>query len=156
MIQHILEKGKNTEDKNSIVKSIKGKVIELSNHKFASNVVEKCLAHGSDSDRREIIDEILKSNNYDVSEEVNNLGGSGQQLNGALYTMMKDRYGNYVIQKCIEVGQGKQRDILVKKITACANVLKKQANYSRHVYNFIEKMSTEGGGGAMLGPASNF
>lgn len=51
--------------------------------------------------------------------------GGGAQLNGALYTMMKDRYGNYVIQKCIEVSKGKQRDILVKKITACANVLRK-------------------------------
>lgn len=55
--------------------------------------------------------------------------------------MMKDRYGNYVIQKCIEVSKGKQRDVLLKKITACANILRKQANYSRHVYNFIEKMS---------------
>jgi len=70
VIQHILEQGKNIEDKNRIVKSIKGKVIELSNHKFASNVVEKCLAHGSENDRREIIDEILKSNNYDISEEI--------------------------------------------------------------------------------------
>jgi len=41
------------------VKSIKGKVIELSNHKFASNVVEKCLEHGSDKDKKEIIDEFL-------------------------------------------------------------------------------------------------
>lgn len=68
----------------------------MSNHKFASNVVEKCLQHGSDKDRKEIIDEILESVNYEVGEEVMNLGG-GQQLNGALYTMMKDRYGNYVI-----------------------------------------------------------
>lgn len=35
----------------------------------------------------------------------------------------------------------------MRRITACANVLKKQANYSRHVYNFIDKMSTEGGSG---------
>ena len=60
--------------------------------------------------------------------------------------MMKDRYGNYVIQKCIEVSKGKQREILLRRITACANVLKKQANYSKHVYNFIEKMSSEGPG----------
>jgi hypothetical protein len=34
-------------------------------------------------------------------------------------------------------------------ITATANILRKQANYSRHVYNFIEKMS--GGGDQMIG-----
>ena len=70
VIQHILEQGKSPEDKNKIVKSIKGKVIELSNHKYASNVVEKSLAYGSDSDRKEIIDEILKSNNYDLTDEI--------------------------------------------------------------------------------------
>jgi len=68
--------------------------------------------------------------------------------------MMKDRYGNYVIQKGIEVSKGKQREILVKKITACANYLRKQGSYSRHVYNFIEKMSTEGLG--MIAEGSNF
>lgn len=149
VIQHILEQGKDPEDKNKIVKSIKGKVIELSNHKFASNVVEKCLEYGSEKDRKEIIDEFLESTSYELGEEVVSLGGGS--LNGALYTMMKDRYGNYVIQKCIEVSKGKQREVLVKKITACANVLRKQANYSRHVYNFIEKMSSEGGGGAAFG-----
>lgn len=61
MIQHILEHGKNTEDKNKIVKSIKGKVIELSNHKFASNVVEKCLQFGSEKDRKDIIDEFMEA-----------------------------------------------------------------------------------------------
>ena len=58
--------------------------------------------------------------------------------------MLKDRYGNYVIQKCIEVSKGKQKEVLLKKIKDCANVLRKQANYSRHVYNFIEKMSSDG------------
>ena len=88
MIQHILEHGKAQEDKNKIVKTIKGKAIELSNHKFASNVVEKCLEYASDKDKKEIIDEFLDSN---IEDE------TGQNLNGALYQMMKDRYGNYVI-----------------------------------------------------------
>lgn len=29
----------------------------------------------------------------------------GTNMSGALYEMMKDRYGNYVIQKCIEVSK---------------------------------------------------
>jgi pumilio RNA-binding family len=74
VIQHILEQGTNQEDKNRITMSIKGRVIELSNHKFASNVVEKCLQHGSPDDKREIIDEFLESN-YELGEEVTSLGG---------------------------------------------------------------------------------
>jgi len=50
-------------------------------------VVEKCLSYGLEKDRKDIIDEIM-DNNYD--EESGN-------LNGSLYQMMKDRYGNYVI-----------------------------------------------------------
>lgn len=73
-------------------------------------------------------------------------------MSGALYEMMKDRYGNYVIQKCIEVSKGKQTEILVKKISACANMLRKQANYSRHVYNFIEKLNGDNGTNIQLPP----
>jgi len=51
VIQHILEHGKHQEDKNRVIKSIKGKVLELSNHKFASNVVEKCLQFAADKDK---------------------------------------------------------------------------------------------------------
>ena len=43
------------------MKSIKGRVVELSNHKFASNVVEKCLEYGSEKDRVELIEEFLES-----------------------------------------------------------------------------------------------
>lgn len=145
VIQHILEQGRSQEDKNKVIKSIKGRVLELSNHKFASNVVEKCLQFASDRDRQELIDEILDSNYEDEAT---------QNQNGALYQMMKDRYGNYVIQKGIEVSKGKQRDVLVRKITACANFLRKQGSYSRHVYNFIEKMSTEGPG--MIAQGASF
>jgi hypothetical protein len=76
VIQHILENGRSQEDKNRIVKSIKGKVIELSNHKFASNVVEKCLEYGSDRDRQELIEEFLDPNNND---------DEAGQMSGILY-----------------------------------------------------------------------
>ena len=71
MIQHVLERGKNQEDKNKIVARIKGNVILLSNHKFASNVVEKCLEHGTDKDRKEIIDEIMENNYEDQDYDSN-------------------------------------------------------------------------------------
>jgi len=61
VIQHVLEHGKSQEDKNRVVRKIKGKVIELSNHKFASNVVEKCLEYAAEKDKKEIIDEIMES-----------------------------------------------------------------------------------------------
>jgi pumilio RNA-binding family len=66
----VLEHGRTEEDKAKIVKSIEGDVIMLSNHKFASNVVEKCLEYGSEKERKEIIDEIME-HSYDDAGDVN-------------------------------------------------------------------------------------
>ena len=59
MIQHVLEHGRNQDDKNVIVQNVLGQTLELSNHKFASNVVEKCLQYGVHRDIERIIDEII-------------------------------------------------------------------------------------------------
>lgn len=36
-----------------------GKVVQMSQHKYASNVIEKCLEHGSTAEQELLIDEIL-------------------------------------------------------------------------------------------------
>ncbi|KAF5843130.1 armadillo-type protein [Dunaliella salina] len=50
VIQHVLEHGQDSERKQ-IVNSLAPEVVSMSMHKFASNVIEKCLAHGSTQDR---------------------------------------------------------------------------------------------------------
>ena len=47
------------EDKSTIVDAVKTKVLPLSQHKFASNVVEKCVQHASRPDRAVLVDEVL-------------------------------------------------------------------------------------------------
>ncbi|CAH8843627.1 unnamed protein product [Trichobilharzia szidati] len=59
LFQHVLEHGK-TEDKSKIVEHIKGRVAELSVHKFASNVVEKAVANASRVERQSLINEVLE------------------------------------------------------------------------------------------------
>ena len=60
VVQHVLEYGRIQEDKNRIINAMKGNILEFSNHKFASNVIEKCLNFGLENDRREFIVEILE------------------------------------------------------------------------------------------------
>ena len=55
----------------------------LSQHKFASNVVEKCVINATSTERSTLIKEIC----HDSSS--------------ALAVMIKDQYANYVIQKMI-------------------------------------------------------
>uniref|UniRef100_F6WFW3 Pumilio RNA binding family member 2 n=1 Tax=Callithrix jacchus TaxID=9483 RepID=F6WFW3_CALJA len=99
VIQHVLEHGR-PEDKSKIVSEIRGKVLALSQHKFASNVVEKCVTHASRAERALLIDEVCCQNDGPHS---------------ALYTMMKDQYANYVVQKMIDMAEPAQRKIIMHK-----------------------------------------
>jgi pumilio RNA-binding family len=58
VISHVLEHGKPA-DKLFVITKIKKKVLALSNHKFGSNVIEKCLVHSDKKQKEEIINEIL-------------------------------------------------------------------------------------------------
>jgi hypothetical protein len=40
---------------------VKARMLLYSQHKFASNVVEKCLQYGSKQERNEIIEEVVRS-----------------------------------------------------------------------------------------------
>lgn len=120
VIQHIVEKGR-TVDKEFIIAKIKGNVLSMSKHKFASNVVEKCVTFGSPKDRQEILDEVLTA-----------------KADGtvALYTMMKDQFANYVVQKLLDVSNESQRILLVSKIKPQISNLKK-FTYGKHLINSI-------------------
>jgi hypothetical protein len=120
VIQHIIERGK-PEDREKIIQGVLGQVFELSKHKFASNVVEKCVAFGSFNDRQRIIDEIMEVNSDSSSP---------------LLAMMKDQFGNYVIQKLLEITEGEQRAQLVAKIKPQLLALKRYT-YGKHLASSI-------------------
>ena len=56
-IKMVLEHGR-SEDKSRVVDVVRGKVLHLALHKFASNVVEKCVAHCTRAERAVLIDEV--------------------------------------------------------------------------------------------------
>lgn len=57
----LTEHGK-PEDKSQIILSVRGKVLVLSQHKFASNVVEKCVTHATRAERAVLIEEVCNFN----------------------------------------------------------------------------------------------
>lgn len=50
------------EDKSVLIASVRGKVLVLSQHKFASNVVEKCVTHATRAERALLIEEVCSFN----------------------------------------------------------------------------------------------
>lgn len=107
-------------------------IVVLSQNKFASNVVEKMLLHCTPAQRGAIVEEFLRQPSRRSSSDgvVSANYGSEDALRGceqsALEQMMQDQYGNYVVQKTLEVrgalvGQGVSDTGAVNKW--CAAVL---------------------------------
>ncbi len=123
VIQHILEKhgGKNCPQ---IYQALKGRIYDMSIHKFASNVIEKCLFNGTDEQKTEMINELLNKED---------------NVHDSLISLVKDKFGNYVVQKMIEYAPEKPRMLIVEHIMNNHELRKKKDVFAKHVINFIEK-----------------
>ncbi|KAF0990464.1 hypothetical protein HZS_6876, partial [Henneguya salminicola] len=131
VVQHILDYCLDSSHRAYVFKYVQHNLFLLSSHKFASNVVEKCLISGSKEERGELMMEII-----------NNSVGTEDDI---VYKMMKDAYANYVIQKMIDViVADKEHDLfnsLVNKIRLHYNSLRK-ITYGKHIINKIDKIYT--------------
>lgn len=105
----------------------------LSMHKFGSNVIEKCLQFSEKKQKDEIIQEILVAK---ISED-ESYSSTNQVV--TLTDLMKDKYGNYVIQRVIDISNDNQRKQLIDKIQKVAVHMRKHKSHARHVFNFLEK-----------------
>ncbi|KAK4427498.1 Pumilio5 [Sesamum alatum] len=123
--QHVLERGRPSE-RRQIISKLSGKIVQMSQHKYASNVVEKCLAFGDAAEREVLIEEIL------VQSEGND----------NLLAMMKDQFANYVVQKILDISNDKQRETLLGRIRLHLVALKKYT-YGKHIVARFEQMTGE-------------
>ena len=94
------------------------------------------MSFGNLNQRKEIIDEIIDKDDL---------------VNDSLLAMVKDKYGNYVVQKMIEVADIKTKENIVKRIISSQSLKKRDGfcnfiiNIAKHVINFIEKMGFSAG-----------
>ncbi|KII70897.1 Pumilio 2 [Thelohanellus kitauei] len=130
VVQHILDFCPTSVHRRFVFHYVKINILYLSSHKFASNVVEKCLVSGNASERADLTMEII---NKSVGRE-----------DDVALKMMKDAYANYVIQKMIDVIiENHQVDLfhsLVKKIRPHYSNLRR-ISYGKHIINKIDKIN---------------
>eukprot|EP01130_Rhizamoeba_saxonica_P017044 TRINITY_DN807_c0_g1_i1.p1 TRINITY_DN807_c0_g1~~TRINITY_DN807_c0_g1_i1.p1 ORF type:complete len:744 (+),score=139.45 TRINITY_DN807_c0_g1_i1:99-2330(+) len=119
VVQHVLKHGRKDE-KHQIISQLRGKLLLFSQHKFASNVIEMCVEHGTHEHRQWFIDEICADP-------------------AALENMMKDQYANYVVQKILDTCDPHQRTVLIEKIRPHVASLKKYT-YGKHIIARLEKI----------------
>ncbi|KFY27641.1 hypothetical protein V493_03381 [Pseudogymnoascus sp. VKM F-4281 (FW-2241)] len=122
VVQHVIQQGK-TEDQAELISMVTNQVLSLSKHKFASNVVERSITCGTTEQRQAIVANIVA------------LDGDGSS---PLQLMMKDQYGNYVVQKLLAQLKGSERDTFIEDIKPQLVQLKKY-NYGKQIAA-IEKL----------------
>lgn len=126
VIQHVLEHGKPS-DKAEIIRHLRGKILQLSQHKFASNVIEKSVQYGAYEERQIVLEEMVADKDR------------GSRML-PLEIMMKDQYANYVVQKILDVCDNAQRDYLINRIRPHVASLKKYT-YGKHIIARLEKLA---------------
>jgi len=122
VVQHVLDHGE-APDKSRIVTAVSGRVVMLSQHKFASNVVEKCVSNATCEERSCLIKEICQDDSDSVCS--------------ALAVMIKDQYANYVVQKMIDTAGDEDLSVLMSKIRSHISTLHKFA-YGKHILAKLE------------------
>lgn len=61
-----------------------------------------------------------------------------------MQAMMKDQFGNYVVQKVLETCDEHSREIILSRIKVHLNALKRYT-YGKHIVSRVEKLVTAGG-----------
>ena len=120
VVQHVMTGG-TPRQRRAVVRATRGRVLELSRHKFASNVMEKCVEFGDPADcDSTIVAELLHA------------GGA------PLLALATDPYGNYVVQKLLDVAAPATRERLLAVLWPAADRLE-QHTYSRHILQCMAK-----------------
>lgn len=93
VVQYILDLGE-ARFNDALIRRFLGHISTLSIQKFSSNVIERCIRVAEDETRRLLIDEIM-------------------QRRDRLDRMLRDPYGNYVVQTALDFAENTQRTRLV-------------------------------------------
>ncbi|KAK4247099.1 armadillo-type protein [Corynascus novoguineensis] len=95
VVQYIIDLNETTFTE-PLVKQFQGRIAQLSKHKFSSNVVEKCLRCASDESRDMIASELLAP--------------------GEIDRLLRDSFGNYVIQTALDYATPMSKHRLIEAI----------------------------------------
>ncbi|KAI1154666.1 ARM repeat-containing protein [Nemania diffusa] len=112
VIQHIIGHG-SPEDRSIMIRQAINRVVALSRHKYASNVIEKCIQFGNEAERAAI------HVNFTTQD-----GDGPSPLQG----LVKDQFGNYVIQKLLDCLEGEQKASFAQEVQAVVPQVRRQGN----------------------------
>ena len=136
VVQFVIEHGSPT-DKALVLNQMRGQILALARHKFASNVCEKALVFADSETRAHLIDEIMMPTADGVSPLVimmkDQFASTCLQLPFCLIGVLTHRT-DYVLQRALTVVEGEQKDALVSKIRPQLATMRRYSSaYSKHL-----------------------
>lgn len=126
VVQHVMEHSSRPGDRQTIMMVLRKNILPLATHKYASNVIEKALTCSNEEERTALVAAII---------------GEQGDPHPPLLTMMRDRYGNYIVQKVISLAYGANRDLLLWRLHEHMPALKKSNTYGKHIISALERAS---------------
>jgi pumilio RNA-binding family len=119
-------------DRTRLFDVVRARFIDFSKHKFASNVVEKCLQLGTASERDALI-WVMINETFDLNAPFDHVTGKC-----ALEAMMRDPYANYVVQRIIDVCDDDQRTAIHQYVKSNLQQLRRYT-YAKHIIMRLER-----------------
>jgi pumilio RNA-binding family len=123
VLQHVLQHS-SQEARDNIVDVVARNILAFSKHKFASNVVERCFVSTQTKQRDILLNAVI-----------------GNAESSPLVSMVRDQYGNYVIQKMLETLNVPQRNKLIRKVSEYVPNIRKIGTFGKHIVAKIEKLT---------------
>eukprot|EP00514_Thraustochytrium_sp_LLF1b_P011484 CAMPEP_0184541458 /NCGR_PEP_ID=MMETSP0199_2-20130426/1382_1 /TAXON_ID=1112570 /ORGANISM="Thraustochytrium sp., Strain LLF1b" /LENGTH=1013 /DNA_ID=CAMNT_0026935179 /DNA_START=844 /DNA_END=3885 /DNA_ORIENTATION=+ len=119
ILQHVLELGQQ-DQADRIQTYVSTRVVDLSQHKFGSHLVEKCLLTATPRQASVIIAALLASPAT------------------LLTKLMKDAYANFVLQRAFDVGTPVERNLIDNEVSQRAEMLS-QTTSGRHILSHLSR-----------------
>ena len=114
-----------------------GNVLHYSQHKYASNVIERCLREGAQQERHQLIEEVIGEHNADTLSKM--------MRDQVIVVLRKHKqnsvhlqFANYVIQRMFEVADDEYKTKMIGSIRPHIPNLKRY-NYGKHIMSKLEK-----------------
>lgn len=137
IMQHIIDNG--TEQHKAQVQAyVCTRFLELSQHKFGSHLVEKCLNSSSKTEAKSLVTELLKPALELRKKRGNNIVFSDKDTSDVLLALMKDPYANFVVQRAFDASDGSLRQQLTKEIRDRGDILSR-FTYGRHILSHVNR-----------------
>eukprot|EP00210_Caulerpa_lentillifera_P000392 g382.t1 len=125
VVQHVLRYGKEC-IRSRAIDALIASPIDFACHKFASNVMEAAVTYSSPEERMKIVNSIVYAAHHEDRFD-------------PLSLLTTNRFGNYVVQKLLDVVEEESKSVLLSSLSTRLKLLKR-FKFGKHIVNLVEKM----------------